>query len=52
MSTAAKVHKAISGDPTVLSAKQAMLMATRYGAEAVGLGSLCGSWNRARLLIL
>ncbi|MBI5074612.1 MAG: amidohydrolase [Nitrospirae bacterium] len=43
MSTAAKVHKAISGDPTALTAKQAMLMATRHGAEALGLGSLCGS---------
>lgn len=43
MSTAAKVHKAVAGDPTALSAKQAMLMATRRGAEALGLGSLCGS---------
>ncbi len=48
MSTAAKVHKAISGDPTALSAKQAMLMATRYGAEAVGLGSLCGSLEQGK----
>ncbi len=43
MSTAAKVHKAVSGDPTALNAKQAMLMATRWGAEAVGLGLLTGS---------
>jgi len=43
MSTAAKVHKAISGDPTALTAKQAMLMATRHGAEALGLGNICGS---------
>jgi 5-methylthioadenosine/S-adenosylhomocysteine deaminase len=43
MSTAAKVHKAVSGDPTVLSAKQAVLMATRWGAEALGLGRLTGS---------
>ena len=43
MSTAAKVHKAISGDPTALTAKQAMLMATRWGAEALGLGSMTGS---------
>jgi 5-methylthioadenosine/S-adenosylhomocysteine deaminase len=48
MSTAAKVHKAISGDPTALSAKQAMLMATRYGAEALGLGSLCGSLEQGK----
>lgn len=43
MSTAAKVHKALSGDPTALNARQAMLMATRHGADALGLGSLCGS---------
>ena len=43
MSTAAKVHKAVSGDPTSLSAKQAMLMATRWGAEAIGLGGVTGS---------
>jgi len=43
MSTAAKVHKALSGDPTALNAKQAMLMATRPGAVALGLGSHCGS---------
>jgi 5-methylthioadenosine/S-adenosylhomocysteine deaminase len=43
MSTAAKVHKAVSGDPTALSAKQAVLMATRWGAEALGLGRLTGS---------
>jgi 5-methylthioadenosine/S-adenosylhomocysteine deaminase len=43
MSTAAKVHKAVSGDPTALSAKQAMLMATRWGAEALGLGNMTGS---------
>lgn len=43
MSTAARVHKAIAGDPSALTAEQAMLMATRYGADALGLGSLCGS---------
>ncbi len=43
MSTAAKVHKAVSGDPTALDAKQAMLMATRRGAEALGLGGMTGS---------
>ena len=43
MSTAAKVHKATSEDPTALSAKQAMLMATRWGAEAIGLGGVTGS---------
>jgi len=43
MSTAAKVHKAVSGDPTALNAKQAFLMATRWGAEALGLGGVTGS---------
>lgn len=43
MSTAAKIHKAVSGDPTALNAKQAMLMATRWGAEALGLGDITGS---------
>jgi len=43
MSTAAKVHKAMAGDPTALSAKQAVLMATRWGAEALGLGRITGS---------
>lgn len=43
MSTAAKIHKAMSGDPTVLNTRQAMLMATRWGAEALGLGDITGS---------
>ena len=36
MSTAAKVHKAVSNDPTALNAKTALLMATRWGADALG----------------
>jgi 5-methylthioadenosine/S-adenosylhomocysteine deaminase len=43
MSTAAKIHKAVSGDPTALNAKQVLLMATRWGAEALGLGNITGS---------
>ncbi|MDX9714163.1 MAG: amidohydrolase family protein [Dissulfurispiraceae bacterium] len=43
MATAAKVHKAVAKDPTVLDAKTALLMATRWGAEALGLGSVAGS---------
>jgi 5-methylthioadenosine/S-adenosylhomocysteine deaminase len=43
MSTAAKVHKAVSGDPTVLDSKTALLMATRNGAEILGLGDKTGS---------
>lgn len=48
MATAAKVHKAISGDPTALDARQAMLMATRSGAEMLGLGSIAGSIQSGR----
>ena len=48
MSTAAKVHKAVAGDPTALSAKQAMLMATRWGAEALGLGRVTGSLEEGK----
>jgi 5-methylthioadenosine/S-adenosylhomocysteine deaminase len=43
MSTAVKVHKAITGDPTVLDSKTALLMATRNGAEILGLGDKIGS---------
>lgn len=48
MSTAAKVHKAVSGDPTALDAKQALLMATRWGAEALGLGNITGSLEEGK----
>ena len=43
MSTAAKVHKAFSGDPTVLDSRTTLLMATRNGAEILGLGDKTGS---------
>jgi 5-methylthioadenosine/S-adenosylhomocysteine deaminase len=43
MSTAAKLHKAVTGDATVLNAKTALLMATRDGAEIIGLGNITGS---------
>ena len=43
MSTAAKLHKAVSGDPTVLNAKTVLCMATRWGAEVLGLGNKIGS---------
>lgn len=39
MSTAAKLHKAVSKDPTMLDAKTVLLMATRWGAEALGLNA-------------
>jgi 5-methylthioadenosine/S-adenosylhomocysteine deaminase len=43
MSTAAKLHKAVSGDPTVLNAKTVLCMATRWGGEVLGLGNKIGS---------
>jgi 5-methylthioadenosine/S-adenosylhomocysteine deaminase len=48
MSTAAKLHKAVSNDPTALDAKTAMLMATRWGAEALGLGRIAGSIEKGK----
>jgi 5-methylthioadenosine/S-adenosylhomocysteine deaminase len=41
--TAAKLHKLISRDPTVLSARQALEMATSGGARAIHLDSEIGS---------
>jgi len=43
MSTAAKVHKAVSLDATVVDSKTALLMATKNGAEMLGLGHTTGS---------
>lgn len=48
MSTAAKLHKAVSGDPTALNAKTALLMATRWGAEVLGLGEVTGSLEKGK----
>ncbi|MBF0506423.1 MAG: amidohydrolase [Nitrospirae bacterium] len=43
MSTAAKIHKTLANDPTVIDSRTALLMATRWGAEAMGLGGVTGS---------
>jgi len=43
MATAAKLHKAASGDPTVLGALDALKMGTIDGARAVGLDDSIGS---------
>ncbi len=43
MSTTAKVHKALTSNPTVLDARTVLLMATRWGAEALGMGKTAGS---------
>lgn len=48
MTTAAKVHKACSKDPTVLDSKTTLLMATRYGAEILGLGKDVGTLTSGR----
>ncbi len=48
MSTAAKLHKAISNDPTMLDSKTALLMATRWGAEALKLGDKIGSIEKGK----
>jgi 5-methylthioadenosine/S-adenosylhomocysteine deaminase len=49
MSTTAKVHKALSNNPTVLDAKTIVLMATRWGAEALGLGRKVGSLEKGKI---
>ena len=48
MATAAKVHKAIANDPTVLDSKTALLMATKWGAKALGLGDRIGSLEKGK----
>jgi 5-methylthioadenosine/S-adenosylhomocysteine deaminase len=49
MATAAKVHKAFSNDPTLLDSKTALLMATKWGAKALGLGSRLGSIEKGKI---
>ena len=43
MTTAAKLHKAVSEDSTALDDKTALLMATKYAAEVLGQGDKIGS---------
>ncbi len=43
MRLAALLAKGATFDPVVLPAKEALLMATRWGAEALGLGDITGS---------
>ena len=43
MGTASKIQKAVSGDPTAMDARTIVRMATRWGAEALGLGGMTGS---------
>ncbi|MBM4287315.1 MAG: amidohydrolase [Deltaproteobacteria bacterium] len=43
MSLAAKIHKVVRQDPTVLPARQVVEMATRQGAQVLGLEDVTGS---------
>ncbi len=49
MSTAAKIHKAVAHDPTVLDAKTVLTMATRWGADVIGLGDRVGTLENGKL---
>ncbi len=55
MATAAKLHKVIGRDPTLLDAAQVVRMGTISGAEAIGLSDRIGSLEtgkRADLIVL
>jgi len=55
MDMAAKLHKVAGGDPTAMPAGRVLAMATREGAQAIGLGDLIGSieeGKQADLVIL
>jgi 5-methylthioadenosine/S-adenosylhomocysteine deaminase len=43
MGMAAKLHKVMASDPTVMSARTVVRMATIMGAKAIGLGDVIGS---------
>ncbi|BCB96613.1 5-methylthioadenosine/S-adenosylhomocysteine deaminase [Dissulfurispira thermophila] len=49
MSTAAKVHKAVLKDSVALDARTIITMATRWGAEVLGLGKSVGSIEKGKL---
>jgi len=49
MRTAALLHKHASGDPRALPARQALELATRRGAEALGMGDRIGSLEPGKL---
>ncbi len=48
VSLAARLHKTMAEDPTVLDARTAVLMATRWAAEAIGIGSTTGSIEKGK----
>jgi 5-methylthioadenosine/S-adenosylhomocysteine deaminase len=43
MGTAARLHKVAGGDPTAVSAREVLTMATIGGARALGLADRFGS---------
>ncbi len=49
MRVAAFLHKHASGDPRVLPARQALELATRRGADALGMGDRLGSLEPGKL---
>ena len=49
MDTAAKLHKVISGDPTVMDAKTVVKMATCMGAKVIGMDDKIGSIEKGKL---
>ncbi len=49
MSTAARLHKIWSKEPTCLKAKEVVKMATIWGAEALGVDDLLGSIEVGKL---
>lgn len=48
MDTLAKLHKVKKLDPTLLDARQVLTLATRSGAEAIGLGDQIGSLEKGK----
>jgi len=42
ITTAALIHKGVSGDPTVIPAAEALRMGTLYGAKSIGLEGVTG----------
>jgi 5-methylthioadenosine/S-adenosylhomocysteine deaminase len=49
ISTAAKIHKAVSGNPTALDSRTVLKMATIWAAEALNLSDKIGSIKKGKL---
>jgi 5-methylthioadenosine/S-adenosylhomocysteine deaminase len=48
MQMAAKIHRGTSGDPLAVTAREVVSMATRGGADLLGLGSLVGTLENGK----